>query len=357
MTVASNRALAVVSLSVAFAALALSDNAAAFCRMTTEGGDEYSSDLGAVVCVERGEPFAWHNTCLSYAIDSRGSYWMDYEEVEEAVDLAFQAWQEANCGDGMPNLFFQPLNPSTCRRAEYNCNGNVNTIAFLGSPDEPSEEWKDPCATPQDLPYDPGAFAVTIVWHDTATGEIFDADMMINDRRASRVTAGGPYANCAETGCTGDDADLRSIITHEAGHFIGIGHCNPGNPANPDPNDPCVTATMYKQNDRQSVDKRTLAPDDVEAVCSIYPPGNLDPSTCEASPNGGLQLNCETDASGNPIACSESACAAGGGSGGCSTTSSPADAPWSLLLVALLAITLRRCRPGSSRTPRTRARQ
>ncbi len=48
--------------------------------------------------------------------------------------------------------------------------------------------------------------------------------------------------------------------------------------------------------------KRSLAPDDIDAVCDIYPPGNLD-DTCTAIPIGGLQLNCETTEAGNPIAC------------------------------------------------------
>jgi len=326
----SNRALWLASLAVAFPALAVSDDAAAFCRMTTEG----AAQIGDAACVEAGAPLEWENTCLSYAIDSRGSYWMDYAEVEEAIDLAFKTWENTDCGDGTPNLFFQPLDPSTCKRAEYNCSGNVNTIAFLGSPDEPGEAWEHPCRTAGDPPYVSNAFAVTIVWHDTATGEILDADMMINDQQFGGLNAGGPYANCPDAGCEGDFADLRSIVTHEAGHFIGIGHCNPIDEN--DPNDPCVQATMFAMADRESVSKRTLAPDDIDAVCSIYPPGNLNPTTCNAAPKGGLQLNCETDADGKKIPCGNSTCGTGGG--GCSATRSPADAPWGAILAALVGL-------------------
>jgi MYXO-CTERM domain-containing protein len=330
----SSRALWLTSFTVAFAALAVSDDAAAFCRMTTEGGPQ----VGDAACVEEGAPLEWQNPCLSYAIDSRGSQWMTNDDIEKAVDLAFKAWENADCGGAPPNLIFKPLPPSTCKRAEYNCSGNVNTIAFLNP-------WKDECSAAEEPGYDSNAFAVTIVWHDTRTGEILDADMMINDQLSSRRNAGGPYAICPPTGCTGNDADLGSIVTHEAGHFIGIGHCNPIDPD--DPNDPCVQATMFSRAERDSVNKRTLAPDDIDAVCTIYPPGDLDQS-CNAAPKGGLQLNCETDADGLAIPCDGTTCSTGGG-GGCSATTNPGDAPWGAILATLVGLSvLRRRRDARS---------
>ena len=325
----SSRTLSLGGLALAFAVLAVADDAAAFCRMTTEGG----AQVGNAACIEAGAPLEWRNPCLSYAIDSRGSQWMTDEDVEEAVDLAFKAWENANCDGSPPNLVFKPLQPSTCKRAEYNCEGNVNTIAFL-------DPWKDECSDPENPGYDRNAFAVTIVWHDTRTGEILDADMMINDQLSNRFSAGGPYAICPLTGCTGNDADLGSIVTHEAGHFIGIGHCNPID--EDDPNDPCVQATMFAMADRESVNKRTLAADDIAAVCTIYPPGDLDQS-CNAAPIGGLQLNCETDADGTPIPCSDTTCSTNSG-GGCSATSNPADAPWGSLVAALVGLSVWRRR-------------
>lgn len=293
------------------------DRASAFCRMTTEGG----AQVGEQACIEMGEFLEWPVPCLSYAIDARGSSSMDFSDVEQAIDASFATWQNETC-DGEPvNLIFKPLNSSTCRRAEFrNPGGNVNTIAFL-------DPWEDQCESA----FSRNAFAVTIVWHDTSNGRILDADMMINEGL-------GPYDRCPQEGCAPGTqsnpgpVDLQSIVTHEVGHFIGIGHSNVDN------------ATMFPSSARMDISKRSLAQDDIDAVCTIYPPGNLD-ATCNADPFGGLDLNCEDDGAPN---CDEVPLP----SGGCACRVPSEDTPSGAIVLALLTLTVlrRRSSPRDARS-------
>jgi MYXO-CTERM domain-containing protein len=338
----SDRGLYVAALGLVLVFTFTADRASAYCRMSTDGGPQ----IGDAACVEEGALLVWNNPCLSYAVDSRGSRWFenpdgtpDVATVMSLVEQSFASWENVDCenrvvGSGTPpNLIFKPSPaPSTCQRAEFNTTGNVNTVAFL-------DPWKDPCADEDDRGYDPFAFAVTVVWHNTTTGEILDADMMINDLLASRFNAGGPYADCPDTGCPSGSpgvpgpADLRSIVTHEAGHFIGIGHS------------PDEQATMFASAERTSIEKRTLGGDDIDAVCDIYPPGELD-QTCTATPMGGLLLDCETTSTNEPIVCDDPASPpSNGGCSACNTAQSPSDT-WAVLLAALAGVTVLRRRSG-----------
>ena len=87
--------------------------------------------------------------------------------------------------------------------------------------------------------------------------------------------------------------DLQAIVTHEVGHFIGIAH-------SPDP-----SAVMYASYPPGSISQRTLTPDDVGAVCEIYPPKSG--VVCDSTPRGGFTATCDDppSSSGCAVAGSE----------------------------------------------------
>jgi MYXO-CTERM domain-containing protein len=113
--------------------------------------------------------------------------------------------------------------------------------------------------------------------------------------------------------------DLQNALTHELGHFIGLGHTctlggeveGPDDQGNPVP--PCTEATdairattMAPSAAPGDVQKRTLEPDDVHGICGIYP--------LASDPHPGM---CVTPAD----------VAAMTGSSGCSCATAPASDP------------------------------
>jgi hypothetical protein len=127
---------------------------------------------------------------------------------------------------------------------------------------------------------------LTTVTFNPDTGEIYDADMEINTFSA-KVTLVDPVPI--------DGFDFGSIVTHEAGHFLGLAHSGDSH------------ATMFAQYRPGSTAMRELAPDDIEGICSVYHPdgtrstaaGDLLAEPCDPTPRRGLRSDCRTPKSCN----------------------------------------------------------
>lgn len=310
-------ASAVVRLCVVLLAASLGSAAPAeaFCRKTTVEPTPFNP------CPTEGVPLAWRQACIEYAIDRRGSADLTAAELSPVVDRSFQAWEDVTCAPADRALGFdvrEHAERSRCRAAQFNANGpNVNTVAFLDDWDERG--------------LDPSALALTTTWHGTSSGEIFDVDMQVNDLL-------GPFRVCARETCADGVTDLQSVLTHEAGHFFGLGHSA------------FAEATMFATYSSGETFKRTLHADDVAGMCAIYEAGSLR-STCDYSACNGLELDCETNPGTGPGAISgcwdDGGCACGVVGGRRSSRAVPLAA-----LALALGLALRRRRRVSGRAAR-----
>lgn len=248
-------------------------SAEAWCQMVS--GNIRPSAEEPCVLAENHEgihPLAWRRRCTAISVsDALPPNDLTIGEVRGVLENAYATWTTVDCGGTTTGLDVDVLEATnTCTEAVHHTSGhNVNSILFV------TEGWSS------DRMHDPRAYAVTYVWHDPGSGEIYDSDIEINETR-------GTYGICPEDGCTDGRIDLPNVLTHELGHYFGIAHT---------PDDPF--ATMYASAPPGETTKRTLTADDSTAICTMYPPGSL-PEACDPTPRGGLDLSC---AAGDTCGC------------------------------------------------------
>ena len=102
---------------------------------------------------------------------------------------------------------------------------------------------------------DPGVLGYTIVWSTRSrgrfVGQIVESDMVIDDDNWSWYT-----------GANGDGMDFWSVFTHEAGHWVGMGHTKT--------TDLCIEQTMYPSISSGDSSKRILGEGDKAGVSALY---------------------------------------------------------------------------------------
>ena len=255
-------ALLVSCLAALAASAAGPERASAWCRTTTE------TPLTGSDCIHEGIPLAWDRQCISYTIEDPGESGPPLEEVRDAADRAFAAWSSVEC-DGRPIgiELRQTRQLADCGVAQHDRRGpNMNAIVFV-------EDWSDHDDFSRD------AFAITLAWNLKASGEIVDVDMLVNPTLGQLTICGDSCPRRPNV------VDLQNVITHEAGHFLGLAHSDV-----PD-------ATMSSTARPDEIKKRTLDADDSEGLCAIY--GSLPAAKCDEDrgdylPPRGFSARCST---------------------------------------------------------------
>jgi hypothetical protein len=233
-----------LALLTAATALASSGTARAYCRTTTEPV-EASYDSTIRGCPTGTAYLAWPQMPVKYQVALGASSQISLSEATALIDRSFAKWSAASCSESDPGK-----RPSL----------STLDIGPTDAPD-PVRCEDGGCGIPQDAvhgiyfrddswPYDDtgNTLALTTLSYGSETGHLFAAVMEINthDNHVSESTPppAGAYS-------------LEAIVTHEAGHFIGLAHSGD------------TGAIMFA---RYHPDAVTLTADDTAGVCAIYPP-------------------------------------------------------------------------------------
>ncbi|MGZ5971583.1 MAG: matrixin family metalloprotease, partial [Polyangiales bacterium] len=154
-------------------------------------------------------------------------------EAVATLDVASRAWAIPPCSAAR-----FAIAPSGAALADpLAANGRNDVIVHLS-------DWPSPLAT--------GAAAHTVIF--VAGDSITEADIHLNARDFTFDDKG---------------VDLRSILTHELGHVLGIGHSA----------DPRATMSAGLP---AGLAGRSLEKDDTDAVCALYPSTDTTAHGCEA---------------------------------------------------------------------------
>jgi len=246
-------------------AFAISAHSAAYClTYTCDTKKEICPTDPATGCNIGGKPLYWASSIVSFDVQQDGSKRQDisYDQLHTVVVNAFQRWVDAVCDDGNhPSISLADYGKVECAKPEYNkSQPNQNVITFH------DDKW----------PYqNTGAetLALTTVFFNPETGEIYDANIELNSFDAKFVLTAGDADN--------EHDDLNAVLTHEIGHFLGLSHSTVG------------SATMYQS---YMLGMTTLENDDVAAICASLPPDRTttDPGSPPGVPRHGFSGECSS---------------------------------------------------------------
>jgi hypothetical protein len=231
---------------------------------------------------DRSQPVFWRETCVPVTIYLNGferspnKIDLDVPGIVKSVAAAAHAWSSdaVQChAGGSPYLEIVPtLAPldATPPPVAYDAK---NSIIFRES----------------DWPHPNEALAATTVT-SAPDGHIVDVDVEINASSPLQLWMNldegevpPPPPPNVENGP--EFYDLQSALTHELGHFIGLMHTcfrpQDGPRLNDDKDRPVPdcdgtpedqASVMFPRVGAGETSKRTLSPDDIDAVCTIYAP-------------------------------------------------------------------------------------
>ncbi len=236
-------------------------DAAAFCRSTT------IRPRPGMLCSTTGIPVMWCAACAGLSLHPEGTPDVSLDELRAVAVGSMARWRDVACpGPAMePPAFELQLIEDSTEQSSFNDTGpNAHVIWF-------NRTWT------LDEDHRAGTIALTRSRRDPRTGAILGADIEFNQRSPQN-----PNGFTFSTGPAAEGfVDLPTVLTHELGHFLGLGHSD-------------VERAVMWETAGIGEQRRALSADDVEGVCDIYaldrrPSPQCDPPLTSTRP--ALQCN------------------------------------------------------------------
>ena len=240
------------------------------------------------VTTDSGIPVAWTSDVVEFEVDQFLPPGWDAGLVGQLIDAASAPWESLEC---------HPLSIERIGwtdQAVADLFDRKNNILWI------QDEW----------PYSQTMMAITLIEYNNFTGELRDAEILINNDQKSFDRAGA----CDPQSL---NYDLVNILTHEFGHVVGLDHSAE------------LQATMHLETFEGDCLKRSLHQDDIDGFCASYAPDVTAPESEDAS---GDLASAEQADGGSGDGCT---CAA-------SPKTSPGAAPWLVALALVLGLRIRK---------------
>ncbi|MEE8410032.1 MAG: matrixin family metalloprotease [Myxococcota bacterium] len=189
---------------------------------------------------ETGPSLSWFTRTITYALHEDGTADIAAKDEMNVMRAAFQKWEGVPPNPLTDVKFVEEAELATRDVVGFDFlrpATNSNVLVFRDA------AWLHPGQAASII-------ALTTTTYSAQTGQILDADIEFNS------------ANFEFTiGDTGVITDLLNTAVHEIGHVLGLGHST------------VAGSTMEATAEAQDIEKRTLGPDDLNAIVFKYPAG------------------------------------------------------------------------------------
>ena len=184
---------------------------------------------------------------LEYHVYNKGCYDIDDNSDIQAIKDSMKSWASTDCSI----VDFKLIESNTLEKPGFDTDSNStnkNIIYFE------NENW-----TMNSAEHD---LIITALFYNTNTGEIYDADIIVNDIGYNFSTNGDKEKH-----------DLHNTLSHGFGHILGMDHVE-------DPE-----SIMFSTSEIGETKKRVLNENDKNGICEIYPVNNEQPQDNDSQAN------------------------------------------------------------------------